>query len=139
MTTRRHFIGQCALVALAATVPGILLNSCAAIPVYKTETSTSEIEVPISVFSQSKMVKVRPADSEFDILLIKESNSYKAILLECTHQGYSLNVSSSQLSCPAHGSEFDLNGNVLQGPATRPLKTYSTVINNQQIIINLKS
>lgn len=45
-----------------------------------------------------------------------------ALSLVCTHLGCTLNVTDSGLSCPCHGSLFDLQGNVLKGPADRSLQ-----------------
>jgi Rieske Fe-S protein len=32
------------------------------------------------------------------------------------------NASETSWDCPCHGSRFDVDGNVLEGPAVRPLK-----------------
>jgi glycine/D-amino acid oxidase-like deaminating enzyme/nitrite reductase/ring-hydroxylating ferredoxin subunit len=42
----------------------------------------------------------------------------------CTHLGcrVSFNVAERSWDCPCHGSRYDPDGNVLQGPATRPLE-----------------
>jgi cytochrome b6-f complex iron-sulfur subunit len=43
------------------------------------------------------------------------------------------------LYCSAHGSTFDLQGNVTHEPASRPLKQYRTEKVNNEIIIYLQS
>ncbi len=51
-----------------------------------------------------------------------------AVDARCTHVGGPLEkgpVSGTTVTCPLHGSQFDLpTGRVLRGPAVRPLKTY---------------
>ncbi|HEV2317021.1 MAG TPA: Rieske (2Fe-2S) protein [Thermoplasmata archaeon] len=51
-----------------------------------------------------------------------------AIDAKCTHVGGPLvegAVSGSNVTCPWHGSEFDLTtGAVKRGPATRPVRSY---------------
>jgi nitrite reductase/ring-hydroxylating ferredoxin subunit len=46
----------------------------------------------------------------------------------CTHVGGPLDqgaVSGTTVTCPWHGSQFDLrSGAVVRGPATRPVKSY---------------
>ena len=59
---------------------------------------------------------------EARLALIRDNNEIYALSLVCTHLGCTLNVSGEQLSCPCHGSRFDRRGNLLQGPANRPLK-----------------
>jgi glycine/D-amino acid oxidase-like deaminating enzyme/nitrite reductase/ring-hydroxylating ferredoxin subunit len=45
------------------------------------------------------------------------------VSLRCTHLGCLLRFNDAEHSwdCPCHGSRFDVDGNVLEGPATRPL------------------
>ena len=47
-----------------------------------------------------------------------------AISLRCTHLGCLLRFNAAERSwdCPCHGSRFDVDGSVLEGPATRPLE-----------------
>jgi len=140
---RREFIRSSCTYCLAATVLGIAvteLNSCSSvIPVYKTSLAPN-IEVPLTSFLQNNEVIVRPSNSEYDILLVKKSErKYTALLMECTHRNNSLVATEDGLYCPAHGSRFDLNGNVTQQPATEPLKQYQTSISQTAIIIHTNS
>jgi glycine/D-amino acid oxidase-like deaminating enzyme/nitrite reductase/ring-hydroxylating ferredoxin subunit len=52
-----------------------------------------------------------------------EDGSPLAVSLRCTHLGCLLRFNSAERSwdCPCHGSRFDVDGSVLEGPATRPL------------------
>ena len=47
-----------------------------------------------------------------------------AVSLRCTHLGCLLrfNAAETTWDCPCHGSRFDIDGAVLDGPATRPLR-----------------
>jgi glycine/D-amino acid oxidase-like deaminating enzyme/nitrite reductase/ring-hydroxylating ferredoxin subunit len=47
-----------------------------------------------------------------------------AVSLRCTHLGCLVRFNRAERSwdCPCHGSRFDLDGTVLEGPATRPLE-----------------
>ncbi|MCE7002719.1 FAD-dependent oxidoreductase [Kibdelosporangium philippinense] len=49
--------------------------------------------------------------------------SEHAVSLRCTHLGCLLRFNAAETSwdCPCHGSRFDVDGNVLEGPATKPL------------------
>ena len=46
-----------------------------------------------------------------------------AVSLRCTHLGCLLRFNDAERSwdCPCHGSRFDIDGAVLEGPAVEPL------------------
>jgi len=75
--------------------------------------------------------------------ILAEHNSddtYKALSGICTHQSCLVSAydgSNSVFVCPCHGSQFDLNGNVKKGPASTKLRTYSTRVENNSLIITL--
>ncbi|HEY7593416.1 MAG TPA: FAD-dependent oxidoreductase [Actinophytocola sp.] len=52
-----------------------------------------------------------------------EDGKLHAVSLRCTHLGCLLRFNDAERSwdCPCHGSRFDVDGAVLEGPATRPL------------------
>ena len=54
-----------------------------------------------------------------------DEGSLHAVSLRCTHLGCLLRFNSAERSwdCPCHGSRFDVDGSVLEGPATRALDT----------------
>jgi len=54
--------------------------------------------------------------------MISANGSFYALDLACTHLGCMVNVNPADISCPCHGSRFNLRGEVLQGPAQKPLK-----------------
>lgn len=59
----------------------------------------------------------------------------------CTHQGCSLSTGSLDgmaVTCPCHGSTFDVTtGDVINGPASRPVEVYMVAVNGQEIEIEL--
>src|SRR4029077_6247806 len=56
-----------------------------------------------------------------------EGEAYEALLLKCTHMGCTPGYNAEQRSfdCPCHGSRFDANGQVINGPAKAPLERYA--------------
>ena len=52
-----------------------------------------------------------------------ESGVAHGVSLRCTHLGCLLHFNAAERSwdCPCHGSRFDIDGQVLQGPATKDL------------------
>src|SRR5829696_6352534 len=53
-----------------------------------------------------------------------EEGILHGVSLRCTHMGCLVRFNAAERSwdCPCHGSRFDLDGSVLEGPATRPLE-----------------
>lgn len=61
------------------------------------------------------------------------ATTFLALSTVCTHQGCDADVvdNGTIVSCSCHGSRFDKNGNVLNGPAEQPLPQLATVYNPQ--------
>jgi len=61
------------------------------------------------------------------IIANSDGDNYVAVSSICTHQactvGYS--IQNNNFPCPCHGSVFNSNGSVANGPATQPLKQYT--------------
>ena len=54
----------------------------------------------------------------------------------CTHAGCTVNsVSGGQIHCPCHGSAFNLDGSVANGPATRPLDPVAVAVDGNSIVL----
>ena len=53
-----------------------------------------------------------------------DDGTLHAVSLRCTHLGCLLRFNGAERSwdCPCHGSRFDIDGAVLEGPATSPLE-----------------
>ncbi len=50
-----------------------------------------------------------------------DQRGFYALVAICTHLGCTPRLEGKQFACPCHGSHFGLNGEVLAGPAKRPL------------------
>jgi len=63
-----------------------------------------------------------------DIIIIRSTDTiYIALSKVCTHSQCTVtyNSSSKDIPCPCHGSKFNTEGAVLNGPANSPLKKYN--------------
>jgi Rieske Fe-S protein len=135
---RREFIkATCSLCVLLS--PGVLLetlSSCAAYPVYKTDMAQSRIVVPISAFDKTDLQIIRTGNFNYDIALRKINNeNYTALLLRCTHASNPLKYAGKEFVCPLHGSTYNMDGNVMEGPATKSLREMDIMLSNNKITI----
>ena len=53
-----------------------------------------------------------------------EAGEVHAVSMRCTHLGCLVRFNAAETSwdCPCHGSRFDVDGRVLEGPAVDPLE-----------------
>jgi cytochrome b6-f complex iron-sulfur subunit len=68
--------------------------------------------------------------------------SVVAVTRICTHMGCTVGLPSAPgntLDCPCHGSRFLVTGQVVNGPAARPLASFPTVIDGSQVVVTLPS
>ncbi len=146
MSTRRDFVKMTCGICAAITGAGIIstaLQSCATFPMVRAIPSNGKITVPESSFTpEVNYILVRCKDLENDILVVRnspEKKDYWGLLMRCTHQQNPLSVQKQIIHCPAHGSEFDLNGMVVKDPAINPLKKYLVEAKDNLLVIDLNS
>ena len=75
---------------------------------------------PPNTYPLGTMIYVR----EVKAWLIHNSDGFYALSATCTHLGCTVNLGDDQFDCPCHGSQFDLSGRVLQGPASSALSGF---------------
>lgn len=81
-------------------------------------------EIPAGDASAVALDTLRPVPGSA-VAIGRDGNGIYAMSLVCTHQGCDIassgSVSFSRVHCDCHGSEFNNQGQVLLGPASRPL------------------
>lgn len=144
--TRRDF---CQLACLA--VAGSALAGCSAGPtaptgggdglptmtaamVHGAPTVTVEDGSPLASIGRPVLVQAPGAS-----YLVTRTNhdSFVALTAQCTHYICMVsNFDGSVYECPCHGSQFDVSGRVVRGPATKPLQQFSTAFNGNTLTIS---
>ena len=72
----------------------------------------------------------------YQIGVIRREGRLWGVRLVCTHQRCSLvTAPGEELHCPCHGSRFNYEGAVLQGPAEDPLPLYPVAVNERGKIV----
>ena len=141
---RKTFLKNCGLACFSATLLSSLLDSCSGSKIISGKIENSNLLVPVTSFLLSnnsfrKYVIASPEELKYPICIYRFSESeYTALLMRCTHQGTELEVFGDRLECPAHGSEFNDRGVVMDGPAETNLRTFPVTIQRNQLYISLK-
>ncbi len=74
-----------------------------------------------------------------EFIVVTRDNKIQVLSSRCTHLGCKIvSESDSKLLCPCHGSSFDLEGNVLIGPALRPLEKLDFEIDRNSSILTVQ-
>ncbi|MEO8171485.1 MAG: Rieske (2Fe-2S) protein [Sediminibacterium sp.] len=145
---RRKFITTGCISCLSGGLMLSMLESCGSTKIINASIAGSDLIVPLKHFEIQKndrkdfkkYLVVQNEQLQYPICIYRfDDNTYKALLMKCTHQGTELQVFGDKLQCPAHGSEFNNQGGVDSGPAGRSLRTFPITINNGQLEISLKA
>jgi thiosulfate dehydrogenase (quinone) large subunit len=139
LTTRRVFLCEGARTLAAGAVAGLtgpLLISCVhpnagTAPAPAPTSSGHAATVGVSGLSADgqSLVAPWPGPDGAPILIVRRSaHQYGALSMQCTHEGCPINPPvEGVMTCPCHGSQFDLAGQVHHGPAQYPLGSYEAV------------
>ena len=131
---------------LMAIAPPLLLESCTGTKFLRAEIKGSSLLIPLKEFEQVKKgdIKYLPyiiaenSRLEYPLAVFRlSSDDYSAVFMKCTHQGAELQVYGDRLQCPAHGSEFNRQGDVFNGPADQKLRSFPAKVEDNILNIDL--
>jgi len=147
--SRREFCAH----ALTFVTVGSLLESCggsptspssgssAALPVINTAVANGVITLniepssPLATVGNAALVQT-PSGSFLVARVTQES--FNALTAVCTHEACTVaGFQSGVYQCPCHGSQYSTSGAVTRGPATRPLRQYSTQFANNVLTFSV--
>ncbi len=146
---RRHFLSWLTFSSILTVLPSAL-SSCGKqqavsnsnVPPSPSPRQDGFIEVgTVQTLETDGSLAFKSADGK-DVTVIQDpkiAGAFLALDSLCTHQACNLNWDSDSTSffCPCHGSKFDTEGNVLDGPATEPIKSYPTKVEEGNILISI--
>ncbi len=143
---RRRFLAAGCTLCLGGTATMTLLEGCGSADITGT-IKGSDLVVPLSAFQAAEdgsseftnVIIVRHPSLLYPVCVYRFSaTDYLALLMQCTHQGNELLTLGDRLACPAHGSEFNNRGTVIQGPAAADLRKFPVTINDDDLRISLR-
>lgn len=90
---------------------------------------------PLASVGSAALVRSTSADI---LVAHTGADAFSALTATCTHEACTITgYRSPTYVCPCHGSQFNTSGQVLNGPATRPLRTYPTQLIGTNLQIQL--
>ena len=137
---RRDFLQKSLLIAGGAIGASWLLEACS-----KSSSSTPAASGPSVNFtidlSTSQYSSLNTKGNYLyvsnTIVARDSSGNFVALYDVCTHAGCTISFNgTNQFPCPCHGSIFDENGNVVQGPATSGVKKYTCTLNGTKLTVS---
>ena len=144
MLTRRKFLKRLGGVFTISASP-LLLNGCAAgLPTFRGEFDGDLIKIPKTeapaLALSNGVMMVRAKNLPMPIVVRNLPNrGLIALSTICTHKGCEVRVLPDAFQCPCHGSEYRVDGAVVEGPASQPLQRFAVEETSEAIIIRIKS
>ena len=94
------------------------------------------VSVDLAEAEAAPWALVELAGSSRPLLLLRDGEgTWRALLARCTHRGCQPDPVGDRLVCPCHGSEFSLRGEVLEGPAERPLRSFPVRREGDRLVV----
>lgn len=134
--TPRRAVLRGACVGALAVAGGAALVACGGAGGGATSAGSKRVLANLDDIAVGSGEVVKAAGKRY-VLVRTATDTVTGFDAACTHQGCPVTPSvAGVLSCPCHGSKFDLTtGNVLQGPAKRPLKPVAVSVKNGEITL----
>ncbi len=144
MSNRREFLKKTTAI-LGATLAGSAAMDlgCAisTAPLLKADVTGDYLRFNTEIPELSKHgdgVALTSDQLDYPILLIRRKNgTISALSSECMHLGCTIKKQKTVLRCPCHGSVYDFEGNVMNGPTEKPLRTYEVTMSGSIVEIKL--
>jgi cytochrome b6-f complex iron-sulfur subunit len=124
--SRREFLGRVAIVAGAIIAAGCGVSNDLT-GVGSGPLPGGSVTIKISDYAGlatiGQPVEIRTASgSSLGVAAVRiNATTFIALGMACTHEGTKVNIVGQIFDCPNHGARFASNGDVTNGPATRPL------------------
>lgn len=103
------------------------------------ESQGSEFRIAgAGALGKGEALAFRLPDERAGILFVTASGELRALSAICTHAKCIVGwqAAENRIQCPCHGSRYDVDGTVLQGPAVRPLPSYKVRSQGQDAVLS---
>jgi Rieske Fe-S protein len=140
---RRAFLKSATATIVVAPFASAVPGCAAGTPMLHVPAVNAKVIVPTkqlpNLAEPNSYVKIYVDDYAKPIILFqREGNALAAVLSTCAHSGCEVKKAPTKFECPCHGSEYDLYGNVLKGPAPEGLDSFHVAEFADRIEIHLE-
>jgi Rieske Fe-S protein len=131
---RRRFVEL--TVGAAVSCAGL---GCASMVTHRVVPDAGTLRLPLADHPQlaesGGFLRVQPVGYADPVYVLTVGvGAFVAVSPICTHRGCTVDVAGEALVCPCHGSTYDRNGDVLEGPAERSLQRFPTRIDGDGVL-----
>ncbi len=141
---RRAFVYSSCALALAVGATGLVRCSKDDDPDPNSDPGNGNNNTPkLTANLDNELTSVGSSKTGSNVIVIRiasgnVSASFVALSTICTHEQCTVGYQSGQsrFVCPCHGSIYDINGSVLQGPAPSALAKYTVSIDNNTLSVS---
>ncbi len=144
--SRRRFLET--LVKIGAVgVAGSVLAACASggLPLVRVHDEEEYLKIALAEAPELALpggaIALSSAErGELNIIVLHlDENEYIALSPICTHLGCRVRKARDGFECPCHGSRYNLRGQVINGPAAKPLTRFSVRREGEALLIELRT
>ena len=136
--TRRSFLDIIIGGAFVTTALAVVGTAIAFILPPKRTNGDGESRTEVATVEQLTVGKaIKALHHGKPVVVGNTKRGYFALSAVCTHLGCLVdwNEKTQQLDCPCHAAKFDTQGDVLSGPAPKPLASHETVVVSGKIYV----
>ena len=125
-----------------AALAVVLLPSCASLVTRRVPLENGRIRLSLrqhpELAEARGSLRLMPEGWEDPVyLLVLDGGGFAAVSSICTHRGCTVDLGGPGLACPCHGSQYDREGRVMRGPASRALTRYPVTANGDELVIEV--
>jgi Rieske Fe-S protein len=104
--------------------------------------ATTQVRIPLMGVGETTAISVNLVGGLQTPLAVTRLSATEVVAVSriCTHESCTVALpaaAGATLECPCHGSRFRTTGQVVNGPAARPLSTFPAAISGNEVVITI--
>lgn len=132
---RKQFLTSCGLACTGTLLAPYLLSSCKSTAYLPHSIQGDRVVIRKKDLGDRDINLIKMEKLAHPVCIVQSGGNYTALLMLCTHKDCEVVPSGPVFHCPCHGSEFDRRGEVVQGPAQKPLQQFKVSHDAENIYI----